>query len=68
MDIEKYTELSQKLIDHYISINDYKMAFTLLVNYVSNINEKNYRNNEEIKKFTNHYKSVINDTPNNNNI
>ena len=37
MDIGKYTELSQKLIDHYISINDYKMAFTLLVNYVSNI-------------------------------
>ena len=67
MDIEKYTEYSQKLIDYYVNINDYKMAFTLLVNYVSNINEKNYRNNEEIKKFTTHYKSVINNKFHDNN-
>ena len=31
MDIKKYTELSRELIDHYVSIDDYKMAFTLLV-------------------------------------
>lgn len=73
MDIKKYTELSRELIDHYVSIDDYKMAFTLLVNYVSNLNEKNYENNEQIKKFTNHYKAVmsniikIDDKKNNNN-
>ena len=26
MDIKKYTELSRELIDHYVSIDDYKMA------------------------------------------
>ena len=51
MDIKKYTELSQDLIDHYVSIDDYKMAFTLLVNYVSNLNEKSYENNEQIKIY-----------------
>ena len=37
MDIKKYTELSRELIDHYVSIDDYKMAFTLLVNYCTMI-------------------------------
>lgn len=47
MDEKKYLEFSKNLINHYVEINDWKSAFTLLIKVLSKL-EKNKESLEEL--------------------